>query len=71
MMLFTVSVGIFYLLGTYLAEMPIFVKTGFIPMGTVLLGWGLNQVCLSVFVQNFVSTTRTATVGGYILSIFA
>jgi hypothetical protein len=68
MMLYTLSTGVFYIIGTWVCEMPLFVKTGFIPMWVILLGWGLNQVCFSVFIQNFIATSRTATIAGYILA---
>ena len=62
---------IFYIVGTWAFEIPLLAKSGFIPIWLVFIGWGLNQVSLSVFIQNFIKSTRTATISGYILALTA
>ena len=59
---------LFYIFGTWAYEIPIFAKTAILPIWIVFLGWGLNQVCLSVLIQNFIKPSRTATIAGYILA---
>lgn len=82
--LFMLAAFIFFLFGIYILKLPFFTDTKISILFYVVLGWGLSQVSLSFFFQNFLSKVRTATskdsfpletfiyflVIGYLLSIW-
>lgn len=59
--LYFVCVLAFMLFGRYVLKADFFTNTSLEILGLTLLGWGLSQVSLSVFFQNFISQAKTAS----------
>jgi hypothetical protein len=59
--MYLVAALIFYIFGRYILVTAFFTDTGFFPLFIVIFGWGLAQVSLSFFFQNFLSKARSAT----------
>lgn len=60
-----------FLMGRYVIEVTFFVATSAGVLGVVFLGWALAQVSLAAFVQVFIDSAKSATIVGYVLSIFS
>lgn len=61
----------FYLFGFYVINLSFFTETGVVLFWTVLIGWAIAQISLTTFVQIFVNNAKSATIIGYLLSIFS
>jgi len=59
--LYTLSSSFFLIFGVYILKVPFFYETGSVVLITIVFAWGLCQVSLSFFFQNFLSKVRTAT----------
>ena len=59
--IYLLSVTIFLLFGRYILDISFFTETAMFPLIIILFGWGLSQVSLSFFFQNFISKARSAT----------
>ena len=59
--LYMVSTSIFILFGLFVLKLSFFTDTNKLVLMSVIFGWGLSQVSLSFFYQNFLSKVRTAT----------
>jgi len=68
--LFMIACLIFMFFGSFILETSFFTDTSQVVLWTVLIGWGLAQVSLSFFFQNFVAKARSATIVGYLLSVW-
>jgi len=70
LLLSLVSSLIFLFFGAYVLRLPFFVETSPWVLLSMILGWSLSQVSLSFFFQNFMARVRSATIIGYLLSIW-
>jgi hypothetical protein len=61
---------IFFLFGYFILENTLFTKTSPYILFIVFFGWILAQIGMSIFFQTFISKSRTATIIGYIFSIW-
>jgi ABC-type multidrug transport system ATPase subunit len=68
--LYAVTIFFFMLFGLYFLELQFFTQTNKAILTTVFIGWGLSQIALAFFFQVFISKARTATVLGYLVSIW-
>lgn len=71
---FTLSITtstIMFVVGRYIIEIEFFVKTNAALMWTVFVGWAIAQVAMAALFQIFIDSSKTATIVGYILSIFS
>jgi hypothetical protein len=68
--IYAFTVVVFFLFGAYAVGLQFFYQTGFGILFTLLVGWGYAQIALSFFFQAFISKARTATVLGYLVSIW-
>lgn len=59
--LYMVSTTIFICFGIFVLKLPFFTETNKPVLLSVVFGWGVSQVSLSFFYQNFLSKVRTAT----------
>jgi ABC-type multidrug transport system ATPase subunit len=69
-LLYMVTILIFFLFGYFLLDLTFFTQTNFAIMFLVMNGWGLCEVSMAFFFQNFLAKARTATIAGYLLSIW-
>lgn len=60
-----------YLVGTFIIDVPFFRDTSFFVLWTTFIGWAFAQIALTSFVQIFITNSKTATIVGYLLSIFS
>lgn len=71
---FTISMitcTIFYIFGKYILQLSFFVTTSSLLLWLVFVGWAIAQISMTNFVQIFIKDGKTATITGYILSIFS
>lgn len=61
---------IFFLFGYYVLGFAFFTQTSKALMSLVLLGWAISQLGLALFFQVFLNKARSATIIGYLLSIW-
>lgn len=62
---------IFYIFGTYVLELSFFTQTSAVFMWVMFIGWAVAQIGMTNFVQIFIRNGKSATIVGYILSIFS
>jgi hypothetical protein len=67
--MFTFS--IFYIFGRYVLELSFFMETSGVLLWIILIGWGIAQISMTNLVQIFIRNAKSATIIGYILSIFS
>ena len=60
-----------YIFGAYIIDITFFQQTSFMLIWLTFIGWAIAQVALTSFVQIFISNSKTATIVGYLLSIFS
>lgn len=60
-----------FLTGKYLYPLPFFSQTGTDVLWSVFVGWSVAMVSLTSFVQIFIDSSKSATIIGYLLSIFS
>lgn len=70
-MLSLVTFTIFYVFGTYILKLSFFTSTSGMLMWVMLIGWGIAQIGMTNLVQIFIASGKSATIIGYILSIFS
>jgi hypothetical protein len=66
-----ITFSTFYIFGYAVLKLTIFTETGILLYWTILLGWAIAQISLTNFVQIFVNNAKSATILGYLLSIFS
>ena len=66
-----ITFAIFYFFGRVLLELTFFVETDWLLMWLMLVGWGLSQIAMTNLVQIFIFNGKSATIIGYLLSIFS
>lgn len=60
-----------FVMGNYVLEIAFFASTAPEIYFLLLTGWSIAQVSLTAFVQVFINSSKTATIVGYLLSIFS
>lgn len=60
-----------FFVGKYIFNIIFFSQTSWKVIFALFLGWSIAQVSLTAFVQIFINNSRTATIVGYLLSIFS
>ena len=68
--IYATTVIIFMLFGVVVVNLQFFTQTSPLLMAILLTGWGICQISLAFFIQVFISKARTATIWGYLLSIW-
>lgn len=66
-----VTFTIFYVFGTYVIKLSFFTQTSGTFMWTLFIGWGIAQIGMTNLVQIFIGSGKSATIVGYILSVFS
>ncbi len=61
---------LFFLVGVFLVDMPFFTQTSPALLLIITLGWMLSQIGFSVFFQTFLSSSRSANIIGYLVTIW-
>jgi hypothetical protein len=62
---------IMYIVGVYVIEITFFTKTSAGVIWCVFVGWAVAQIAMTSFFQIFINNSKTATIIGYVLSIFS
>jgi hypothetical protein len=62
--------GVFVVMGIILTKMTFFTESDPILIIVVLVGWSLAQIGMAVFFQTFLNKSRSATIIGYLISIW-
>jgi len=65
------SCTILFLAGRFILEITFFTETSCSILFTLFVGWSIAQVSLTTFAQIFINNAKTATIIGYLLSIFS
>ena len=65
-----VTFTIFYIFGAFVFNLSFF-TTSSVLLWVVLIGWGIAQISMTNLVQIFIRNAKSATIIGYILSIFS
>lgn len=60
-----------YIFGAYFIGIDFFEQTSPLLIWVTFIGWAISQIALTSFVQIFISNSKTATIVGYLLSIFS
>jgi len=66
--LYIIAVSLFFIFGRFILKTDFFTETNPLILFAVFLGWGLCQVSMAVFFQNFFARAKTAIIVGYLLS---
>jgi hypothetical protein len=66
-----ITSSIMYLVGAFLVDITFFKDTSFSVLWLTFVGWAIAQIALTSLVQIFINNSRTATIVGYLLSIFS
>jgi ABC-type multidrug transport system ATPase subunit len=68
--IYAVTVTVFMIFGLLVVKLQFFYQTSAGVLILMLVGWGICQISLAFFIQVFISKARTATIWGYLLSIW-
>ena len=68
--IYTMTVGIFMVFGYFIVELEFFTQTNKSVLFLFLTSWGIAQIGLAFFIQVFISKARTATIWGYLFSVW-
>ena len=60
-----------FAVGNYVLDISFFSETSWQVLFLLFIGWSISQVSLTAFVQIFINNSKTATIIGYVLSIFS
>ena len=66
-----ITFSVFYFFGYYVVELSFFRETSVVLFWVMLMGWAIAQISLTTFVQIFINNAKSATIIGYLLSIFS
>lgn len=69
-LLYTVTMFIFNVIGGVALKLSLFTDTNLFLLFLIYFGWGLCQVGMAFFFQAFLSNARSATIIGYIISLW-
>lgn len=61
---------LFCAVGYVFLDDAFFKGTGWTVLATILLGWSLSQIGMSVFFQVFIASSMAANIAGYMISIW-
>lgn len=64
------TVFTFMAFGIFVVQLQYFTQTNALLVFILLFGWGISQIALAFFIQVFINKARTATIWGYLLSIW-
>lgn len=62
---------VFYGFGRYYLQLTMFVETSVGVFWILLIGWAIALISMTNFVQIFINSAKSATIIGYLLSIFS
>ena len=62
---------IMYLVGRFIIQIDFFILTSAGLLWAVFVGWAIAQTAMAAFFQIFINSAKTATIVGYVLSIFS
>jgi hypothetical protein len=62
---------IMYLAGRYAIQIDFFIYTSPALLWTLFVGWAIAQVAMATLFQIFINSAKTATIVGYVLSVFS
>ncbi len=68
--MYLVTMLIFNLVGGFALKLSLFTDTNIILLLLIYIGWGLCQVAMAFFFQAFLTNARSATIIGYIISLW-
>lgn len=60
-----------YIFGVFVFEIEFFTDTSPIIIWTMFVGWAIAQIAMTSFFQIFINNSKTASIVGYVLSIFS
>jgi hypothetical protein len=63
--------SVFYIFGRYILQLSFFASTSATFMWILLVGWAIAQISMTNLVQIFLKNSKSASIIGYILSIFS
>jgi hypothetical protein len=66
-----ITSSIMYFVGAFLVDITFFKDTSFSVLWLTFVGWAIAQIALTSLVQIFINNSRTASIVGYLLSIFS
>ena len=68
--LYTITMIIFILVGALILKLTIFIKTHWLLLFLTFISWGFCQIGLAFFFQSFITNARSATIVGYMVSLW-
>lgn len=69
-LLYILTMILFICFGGYVLKLSLFTDTHIVILTAILLAWGICQIGLAFFYVAFINKARTATIAGYMLSIW-
>ncbi|CAI2381584.1 unnamed protein product [Moneuplotes crassus] len=70
MILYIITVIIFILFGRFVLQLSFFYETSYLVLCVFFLGWGICQISLGFFFSVFLNQAQTASIVGYLFSIW-
>lgn len=70
MILYTITIVVFILFGRFILGLTFFYETNYFVLFFFFLGWGLCQISLAFLFSVFLNQAQTASIVGYLLSIW-
>lgn len=67
----SIMLTIFYSFGRYYLKLTMFVETSPAVFLSLLVGWAIALISMTNLVQIFINSAKSATIIGYLLSIFS
>lgn len=67
----SIMLTFFYCFGRYYLGLTMFVQTNPTVFWSLLVGWAIALISMTNFVQIFINSAKSATIIGYLLSIFS
>lgn len=61
----------FYAFGRFYLQLTMFVETSSVVFWLLLIGWAISLISMTNLVQIFINSAKSATIIGYLLSIFS
>lgn len=60
-----------FIFGKYIIDIDFFKLTSAVLLWTVFIGWTIAQISMTSLIQIFITNSKSATIVGYLLSIFS
>mmetsp|Transcript_9448 Transcript_9448/g.9163 ORF Transcript_9448/g.9163 Transcript_9448/m.9163 type:complete len:468 (+) Transcript_9448:746-2149(+) len=70
MVLYIITVVVFIIFGRFILQLTFFYETSYLVLFFFFLAWGLCQISLAFFFSVFLNQAQTASIVGYLLSIW-